>query len=43
MYIYQTGHITAHHSTDTYLSRLTDIILNGPENRKHTDMILIDL
>ena len=43
MYIYQTGHITAHHSIDTYLSRLTDIILNGPENRKHAGMILIDL
>ena len=34
---------TAYHSTDTCLSRLTDIISNDAENRKHTGMILIDL
>ena len=31
------------HSTDTCLSRLTDMNLNDTENRKHTGMILIDL
>ena len=33
----------ANHSTDTCLSWLTDMILNGAENRKHTSMILIHL
>ena len=33
----------ANHSTDICLSWLTDIILNGAENRKHTSIILIDL
>ena len=33
----------ANHSTDTRLSRLTDMILNSAENGKHTSIILIDL
>ena len=33
----------ANHSTDTCLSRLTDMILNGAKNGKYTGMILIDL
>ena len=31
------------HSTDSCLSQLTDRILNGAENGRHMDMILIDL
>ena len=42
LHIYQWGFRT-NHSTDTCLSRLTDIFLNGAENGKHTGMILIDL
>ena len=42
LYIYQSG-IRANHSTDIFLSRLTDMILNGAENGNHADMILIDL
>ena len=41
-YSYQSG-FRANHSTDTGLSQLTDMILNGAENGKHTSMILIDL
>ena len=41
-YIYLSG-FRANHSTYTCLSRLTDMILNGAENRKHTGMILINL
>ena len=33
----------ANHYTDTCLSWLTDIILNGAESGKHIGMILIDL
>ena len=32
-----------HHSTDTCLSQLTNMILNCADNGKHTGMILIDL
>ena len=39
---YQSG-FRANHSTDTCLSQLTDMTLNGAENRKLTGMILIDL
>ena len=42
LYIYQSSFI-ANRSTDTCLSRLTDITLNGTENEKYTEMILIDL
>ena len=42
LYSYQSG-FRANHSTDTCLSQLTDMILNGTENGKHTGMILIDL
>ena len=42
MYIYRSG-FRANHSTDICLSRLTDVILNGAENGKHTGIILIDL
>ena len=42
LYIYQSGFRT-NHSTDTCLSRLTDMISNGAENWKHTGVILIDL
>ena len=42
LYIYQSG-FRANHSTDTCLSQLTDMILNGADNGKHTSMILIDL
>ena len=42
LYSYQSG-FRANHSRDTCLSQLTDMILNGAENGKHTDMILIDL
>ena len=38
MYIYQLG-FSANHFTDTCLSRLTEMILNG----KHAGMILIEL
>ena len=42
LYSYQSG-FRANHSTDTCLSQLTDMILNGTENGKHTGMILVDL
>lgn len=42
LYIYQAG-FRINYSTDTCLSRLTDMILNGVENGEHTGMILIDL
>ena len=42
LYIYQSG-FRANHFTDACLIWLTDMILNGAENRKHTGMILIDL
>ena len=42
LYSYQSG-FRANHTTDTCLSQLTGIILNGAENGKHTGMILIDL
>ena len=42
LYMYQSG-FRANYSTDTYLSRLTDMILKGGENGKHTGMILIGL
>ena len=42
LYSYQSG-FRANHSTDTCLSQLTDLILNGGENGKHTSVILIDL
>ena len=42
LYGYQSG-FRANHSTDTCLSQLTGMILNGAENGKHTGMILIDL
>ena len=42
LYIYQSG-IRANHSTDTCLSQLADMILNGADNGKHAGMILIDL
>ena len=41
-YIYQSG-FRANHSTDTCLSRLTDMILNSAENGKYPELILIDL
>ena len=41
LYSYQSG-FRANHSTDTYLSQLNDMILNGAENGKHAGMILID-
>ena len=41
-YIYQSG-VNASGSTDTYLTRLPNMILNGAENGKHTGIILIDL
>ena len=40
-YSYQSG-FKANHSTDTCLSRLMHMILNGAENRKHTGIILIN-
>ena len=40
LHIYQSG-IRANHSTNTYFSWLTDMILNGADNGKHTGMILI--
>ena len=40
--MYQAG-FRINYSTDTCLSRLTDMILNGVENGEHTGMILIDL
>ena len=42
LYIYQSG-FRANHSTDTCLPHLTDMILNGADNGKHTGIILIDL
>ena len=42
LYIYQSGFRT-NHSTDTCLSHLTNMILNGAEKGIHTGMILIDL
>ena len=42
LYIYQSG-FRANHSVDTCLSRLTEIILYGADNGKHTGMILINL
>ena len=42
LYSYQSG-FRADQSTYTCLSKLTDMILNCPENRKHTGMILINL
>ena len=42
LYSYQSG-FRADQSTYTCLSQLTDMILNCPENRKHTGMILINL
>ena len=42
LYSYQSG-FRANHSTDTCLSQLTDMILNGAENGKHTGIILIDI
>ena len=42
LYSYQSG-LRANHSTDTCLPQLSDMILNGAENGKHTGMILIDL
>ena len=39
---YQSG-FRANHSTDTYLSKSTDMILSGAENGKHMGIILIDL
>ena len=39
---YQSG-FRANHSTDTCLSQSIDMILNGAENGKHTNMILINL
>ena len=41
-YNYQSG-FGATHCTNTYLSQLTDMILNGAENEKHTGMILFHL
>ena len=41
-YIYQLA-IRANHCTDTCLFLLTDLILNGAENGKHTGATLIDL
>ena len=41
LYSYQSG-FSANHSTDTCLTQLTDMILMGAENGKHTGMILID-
>ena len=37
LYSYQSC-FRAKHSTDTYLSQLTDMILNDAENGKHTSM-----
>ena len=42
LYSYQSGY-RANHSTDTCLSQLADMILNGAENGKHAGVILIDL
>ena len=42
LYSYQSC-FRVNHSTDTCLSLLTDLILNGAENGKHTGLILIDL
>ena len=42
LHIYQSG-CGVNHSTDKCLSRLTDMILNGSKNGKHTDITLLDL
>ena len=44
VYVYQSS-FRVNHSTDTCLSRLTDMVLNGAEDEKHKHpgMILIDL
>ena len=42
LYTHQSG-FRANHSTDTCLSQLTNMIINGVEKGKHTGMILIDL
>ena len=42
LHIYQLG-LRANHSTCKSLSWLTDMILNGAKNGKHTGIILIDL
>ena len=42
LYLYQLG-FRANHSTHKCLSRLTNMILNSAENRKHTGMLLSDL
>ena len=42
LYSYQSG-FRANHFTDICSSQLTDMILKGAENGKHTGMILIDL
>ena len=42
LYSYKSD-FRAVHSTDTCLSQLTDMILNGAENGNHTGKILIDL
>ena len=42
LYIYQSG-FKANRSTNTCLSQLTDTILNGADNEKHTDVTLIGL
>ena len=42
LYSYQSV-FGANHSTDTCLSQLTDMILNGAQNGKHAGMILINL
>ena len=42
LYLYQLG-FRANHSTHKCLSRLTNMILNSAENRKHTGMLLNDL
>ena len=42
LYIYQSD-FRANHFTNTCLFRLTDMIINGAENRKLTGMILNDL
>ena len=43
LYTYLSGFRVNHSTNTTLLSRLTDMILNGAENRKHTSTILIDL
>ena len=43
LYTYLSGFTVNHSTNTTLLSRLTDMILNGAENRKHTSTILIVL